>query len=126
MPDKWPSFITKDLGTSDEDDAEFMRRWEAYEREMKIIIASGVLHQDEDGWWVVTATGELIGPDLDDDRPRTAEEMAQGKSFAEACPDLAAAIRRERERKACEGLKRQNAPLGEAGGALSELADEGD
>lgn len=100
MSDKWPAFITKDLGTSDADDAEFMRRWEAYEREMKVIIASGVLHQDEDGWWVVTATGELIGPDLDDERPRTAEEMAQFKPFAEVFPELAAAIRRERDRKA--------------------------
>lgn len=96
MTEKWPSFITIDLGTSEEDDAEMQRRWEAYEREMQAIIASGVAHQDEDGWWVHTATGELIGPDPEIERPRTDEELARAKPFAEALPELAAATRKAR------------------------------
>lgn len=94
MTKNWPSFITTDLGTTEADDAEMHRRWKAYDREMKVIIASGIAHQDDDGWWVETATGELIGPDPEIERPRTAEEMVQAKPFAEALPDLAAAIRR--------------------------------
>jgi len=39
------------------DDAEMMRRWEAYDRDMKALIATGSFHQDNDGWWVETATG---------------------------------------------------------------------
>lgn len=99
MTKNWPSFITTDLGTTEADDAEMLRRWENYDREMQAIIASGIAHQDNDGWWVETATGELIGPDPEIERPRTAEEMVQAKPFAMALPDLAAAIRRRREAK---------------------------
>ena len=59
MTSKWPQFITKDLGP--DDDAEMMRRWQAYDRDMRAIIAKGGVHQDDDGWWVDDATGELIG-----------------------------------------------------------------
>ena len=41
MTDRWPSFVTADLGDSDEDDAEMMRRWEADNREMQALIARG-------------------------------------------------------------------------------------
>ena len=99
MTKNWPSFITIDLGMIEADDAEMLRRWENYDREMKVIIASGIAHQDEDGWWVETATGALIGPDPDIERPRTAEEMAHRMTFAEALPELAASIRRTREVK---------------------------
>lgn len=74
---KWPSFVTRDLGDSAEDDAEMLRRWEAYNKEMQALIAAGGVHQDEDGWWVDDATGELIGPDPEDERPRTDEELKQ-------------------------------------------------
>lgn len=74
---KWPSFVTRDLGDSVEDDAEMLRRWEAYNKEMRALIAAGGVHQDEDGWWVDDATGELIGPDPEDERPRTDEELKQ-------------------------------------------------
>ena len=57
---KWPSFVTRDLGDSPEDDVEMLRRWQVYEGGMKALIAAGGLHQDDDGWWVETATGELI------------------------------------------------------------------
>ena len=67
MTGKWPSFVTKDLGP--DDDAEMMRRWEIYDQEMNAVIKAGTAHQDEDGWWVDNATGELIGPDPDIERP---------------------------------------------------------
>lgn len=69
MTRRWPSFKTADLGDTPEDDAEMERRWQVYDREMKALIAAGGVHQDEDGWWVDDATGELIGPDPDIERP---------------------------------------------------------
>lgn len=88
---KWPSFETHDLrpGDNPEDDAEMQRRWEAYDRDMKALIAAGGVHKDADGWWVHTATGELIGPDPEIERPRTDEELANAKPFADVFPDLA-------------------------------------
>lgn len=80
MTKKWPSFETLDLGDTDEDEAEMRRRWEIYDRQMRKIIASGIAHQDGDGWWVDTATGELIGPDPEIERPLSDEELAQFKS----------------------------------------------
>lgn len=96
MTNKWPSFVTKDLGDSEADSAEMKRRWDAYDREMQAIIAAGTAHQDEDGWWVDTASGELIGPDPDMERPLTDEELARAKPFADAMPALAESIRRTR------------------------------
>jgi uncharacterized protein (DUF4415 family) len=92
---KWPEFITKDLGESDGDDAELTRRWEQYDREMKAIIAAGGVHQDDDGWWIDDATGELIGPDPEIERPSTGEELRNAKPFREVFPELAASIDRE-------------------------------
>jgi uncharacterized protein (DUF4415 family) len=86
MAKKWPSFITKDLPDTDEGDAEMQRRWEAYDREMKAIIAAGGVHQDEDGWWVDDATGELIGPDPEIERPLTDEEIAKLRPAKEVLP----------------------------------------
>jgi uncharacterized protein (DUF4415 family) len=92
----WPSFVTKDLGDSPEDEAEMQRRWEIYDREMKAIIAAGTAHQDEDGWWVDTATGELIGPDPEIERPWTEEDFARAKRTPMVLPEAIAAIRRAR------------------------------
>ena len=92
----WPSFVTKDLGDSPEDDAEMQRRWEIYDREMQAIIASGSAHQDEDGWWVDTATGELIGPDPEIERPWTEKDFARSKRTPVALPEAIAGIRRAR------------------------------
>lgn len=103
MTSKWPQFITKDLGP--DDDAEMMRRWQAYDRDMRAIIAKGGVHQDDDGWWVDDATGELIGPDPDIERPRSSDEIAMAKPFAEAFPDLAASIKRARGRPKVENPK---------------------
>jgi len=86
---KWPSFVTWDLGDSPEDDAEMTRRWEVYDREMKALIAAGGVHQDDDSWWVDTATGELIGPDPDIERPMTSEELAKAITLTTALRDLA-------------------------------------
>lgn len=71
MTNKWPKFITKDLGDTDEDAVEMQRRWEVYDREMKALIAKGGVYQDEDGWWIDKASGELIGPDPELERPLT-------------------------------------------------------
>ena len=93
---KWPSFVTKDLDP--DDDAEFMRRWRAYEREMKALIAQGGFHQDDDGWWIETATGELVGPDPEIERPLSDADWDNAKSLDETLPELAGAIKRSRGR----------------------------
>lgn len=98
MPEKWPSFKTADLGDSDEDDAEMQRRWESYDREMQVLIAKGGVHQDEDGWWVDDATGELIGPDSSIEKPLSDAELSRARPFSEVFPELAESIRRTRGR----------------------------
>jgi uncharacterized protein (DUF4415 family) len=100
MTRKWPSFVTKDLGDTEADEVEMMRRWQVYDREMRAIIAAGDVHQDADGWWVETATGELIGPDPELERPASGEELAQARPLDEVLPDLAESIRRGRGRPA--------------------------
>lgn len=109
MNSKWPSFVTKDLPDTDEGDAEMHRRWEDYDREMQVIIASGIAHQDEDGWWVETATGELIGPDPEIERPWTEEDFANAKrmTFVEAFPGLADPIRKAKDEAVEQGDKDQ-------------------
>lgn len=107
MTKSWPQFVTKDLGDTPEDDAEMQRRWEQYDRDMKALISAGGVHQDEDGWWVDAATGELIGPDPEIERPRTDEELARARPFAEVFPDLAESIRRGRGRPPLESPKKQ-------------------
>ncbi|KFL30449.1 hypothetical protein JP75_14785 [Devosia riboflavina] len=107
MARKWPEFVTKDLGDSPEDNAEMQRRWEQYDRDMRALIAAGGVHQDEDGWWVDDATGELIGPDPEIERPSTDEELAQFRPFTEVFPDLAESIRRGRGRPPLESPKQQ-------------------
>jgi uncharacterized protein (DUF4415 family) len=119
MARTWPSFTTRDLGDSPEDDTEMLRRWELYNTEMQAIIAAGGVHQDADGWWIDDATGDLIGPDPELERPRTEEELAQAKPFVDAHPDLAASILRdhpelaevmERTRKRFRGRPRVEKP----------------
>ena len=99
MPQKWPAFITRDLDLdTDAGDAEMQRRWEIYNTEMQALIAAGGVHQDDEGWWVETATGELIGPDPEIERPLSDEEVQQLKPFAEVHPELDQAIKRGRGR----------------------------
>lgn len=98
MTREWPRFVTKDLGDSEEDVAEAMRRWEAYDRGMKALVAAGGVHRDADGWWVEDATGELIGPDPELERPRRTDEMAAMQPLAEALPELYDSLRRARGR----------------------------
>ena len=99
MPQKWPAFITRDLDLdTDAGDAEMQRRWEIYNAEMQALIAAGGVHQDDEGWWVETATGELIGPDPEIERPLSDEEVQQLKPFAEVHPELDQAIKRGRGR----------------------------
>jgi uncharacterized protein (DUF4415 family) len=105
MTRQWPRFVTKDLGDSDEDDAEMMRRWEAYEREMRALIAAGGVHQDEDGWWVDDATGDLIGPDPELERPRSKKEVSKARPLKEALPELHESIQRARGRPRLEKPK---------------------
>lgn len=98
MASKWPEFITKDLGDSDADFSEMQRRWQDYDRQMQALIAAGGVHQDEDGWWVDDASGELIGPDPSIERPWSEEDLARARPLAEVLPDLAESIRRSRGR----------------------------
>jgi uncharacterized protein (DUF4415 family) len=105
MAEKWPSFVTSDLGDSPKDDAEMQRRWETYDRELRELIAVGKIHQDEDGWWVDDATGELIGPDSEIERPRTDEELSRLKPIDEVLPKLAESIRRGRGRPRLHNAK---------------------
>lgn len=98
MASKWPQFVTKDLGDTEPDHAELLRRWTVYDQQMRALIAAGGVHQDEDGWWVDEATGELIGPDPELERPLTEAEVTAAKPFGEAFPDLAQEIRRSRGR----------------------------
>lgn len=84
---KWPSFETWDLDLdTDEGGKEMQRRWETYDREMKALIARGGVHQDGDGWWIDDATGELIGPDPEIERPLTDEQLAHPTTFEQAVP----------------------------------------
>lgn len=103
MTEIWPSFVTKDLKDSDE--AEWLRRWNAYDRDMRALIATGRFHQDEDGWWVETSTGKLVGPDPEIERPRTDEELRGMRPLKVALPELHAAIRRARGRPRIDNAK---------------------
>jgi uncharacterized protein (DUF4415 family) len=106
---QWPSFETWDLDFETDPeaaDAEMYRRWVVYDQQMKALIAKGGVHQDRDGWWIETATGELIGPDPEIERPSTAQELAGAKPFVKAHPDLAASIRRGRGRPKIESPKK--------------------
>ena len=105
MTSKWPQFITKDLMDTEEDAAEMQRRWDVYNREMKALIATGTVHQDEDGWWVDDATGELIGPDSEIERPLAAEDFARMRPMKEVLPDLYESIQRSRGRPRIEKPK---------------------
>jgi uncharacterized protein (DUF4415 family) len=96
MAKNWPSFVTKDLGDSPADSIEMERRWKAYRDEMNILITTGGIHRDTDGWWVDDATGELIGPDPEIERPMTEEESLLARPLVELLPDLASKMRRTR------------------------------
>ena len=108
MAEKWPEFVTADLDLdSEEGDAEMQRRWETSDREMKALIAAGGVHQDEDGWWVDDATGALIGPDPEIERPLTDAEAATLRPLAEVAPDLAESFKRSRGRPPADMPKKQ-------------------
>lgn len=103
MTSKWPSFVTKDLGDTPEDDAERMRRWKAYNRAMKALIAKGGVHQDEDGWWVDDKTGALIGPDPEIERP--IPSGVARRSLKDMLPQLHESIQRARGRPKLDNAK---------------------
>ena len=108
MAKAWPSFVTVDLDmTTEEGDAEMQRRWIIYDQEMKALIAAGGVHQDEDGWWVDDATGDLIGPDPEIERPLTDAEAADLRPLGEVLPELAENLKRGRGRPPVDRPKRQ-------------------
>ena len=96
MAENWPAFVTKDLGDSDADAEELERRWFVYKQEMDALIAAGGVHRDADGWWVETATGALIGPDPEIERPLPLRGDVQVLSLDQALPGLADSLRRGR------------------------------
>ncbi len=77
------------------------RRWQVYEREMRALIATGRFHEDSDGWWVETETGELVGPDPEIERPMMeGDEEVTPITIDEALPPaFVAEIRKRRQRK---------------------------
>ena len=81
------------------DDAEMQRRWEAYNREMQVLIARGGVHQDDDGWWVDDATGEPVGPDPSIERPLPSADRPKMRPFREVFPDFAKSIEKEVARR---------------------------
>ncbi len=89
MTSKWPEFMTADLSDSEADNAELLRRWHAYDHAMKELVAKGGIHMDADGWWVETATGDMIGPDPEIEKPLELRDGIKAKPFREAFPDLA-------------------------------------
>lgn len=97
MIGKWPSFSTKDLAAGEE--AEAQRRWDVYNSEMQALIAAGGVHQDDDGWWVDDATGELIGPDPSIERPLTSAGIAEARPLRDVYPELARNIENEIARR---------------------------
>jgi|GEM_PF-2392619 len=105
MTKKWPSFSTGDLGDTQADSDEMMRRWTIYDREMRALIAGGRVHQDEDGWWVDDATGELIGPDPEIERPLSDADMKNMRPLKDAHPKLYKAIQRSRGRPPIDNPK---------------------
>jgi uncharacterized protein (DUF4415 family) len=98
----WPSFVTKDLGESDDDAREMERRWLVYRDEMRALISAGGVHQDEDGWWIDDTTGELIGPDPEIERPLSEDEAARLVTLDEIAPGVALKLRRTRGRQKSE------------------------
>jgi len=102
MNKPFPSFSTVDIGLDSE---EYGARWKKYRDELQVLIDAGTVHQDADGWWVDNATGELIGEDPDDVRPLTEEDFANMRPLAEALPDLAESIRRQRGRPPSDSPK---------------------
>lgn len=111
MRKPWPSFVTRDLGDSEEDDAETTRRWQVYDREMRALIAAGGVHMDADGWSVDDETGELIGPDPEIERPLTDKELAQAWPFAEVFPEWAAEISRTKDDAEAPGPEPDAKPI---------------
>ena len=105
MTKTWPSFVTKDLGHTPEDEAEMQRRWEIYDREMQAIVSLGGVHQDSDGWWVDDASGELIGPDPEIERPRTDIELSNAKPLKVSLPALSESCRTSRGRPKVDKAK---------------------
>ena len=86
---KWPEFVTRDLAVDTEaGDTEMQRRWETYNREMRALIAAGGVHQDSEGWGIDDATGELIGPDPEIERPLTDAEVKSLRPFKMTFSDL--------------------------------------
>jgi uncharacterized protein (DUF4415 family) len=102
MNKPFPSFKTVDIGLDSE---EYEVRWKKYRDELQALIDAGTVHQDEDGWWVDNATGELIGEDPHDVRPLTDEDFAAMRPFAEVFPEAAEEIRRKRGRPPSENPK---------------------
>ncbi len=107
MSRQWPAFVTSDLSDSEADSAEMLRRWQNYDRQMKALIAAGGVHQDADGWWVDDATGDLIGPDPEIERPLSAGDIQRARPLKEASPELYESIRRSRGRPPAAAPKRQ-------------------
>lgn len=108
---KWPSFETWDIKDLPEFDEIMQKRWEIYDREMKALIAKGGVHEDEDGWWVDDATGELIAPILKSSGPsrrRSLRMQSHSPKSSPSSPPRSSAPAAGRNRK----IPRRPSPCG--------------
>ena len=74
------------------------RQWGADGAKVLARVAQGDCHLDNEGWWVETSTGNLIGIDPQTDRPLLSDKEAEqwrrnARPFSEACPELHASIK---------------------------------
>lgn len=77
------------------------RQWATDGAKVLARVAQGDCHLDNEGWWVETSTGNLIGIDPQTDRPILSEAEAEqwrknAKPFSEACSELHASIQRDK------------------------------
>ena len=82
-----------------EDLDEVDRKWAADGAKVLARVAQGDCHLDDEGWWIETSTGKVIGIDPQTDRPILSEQEAKhwcdnARPFNEACPELYASIKK--------------------------------
>jgi len=87
-----------------EDLDEIERQWAANGAKVLARVAQGGCRLDDEGWWVETSTGKLIGIDPQTDRPilseaETEEWRNNARPFSEACPELYASIQRDKRKR---------------------------
>jgi hypothetical protein len=81
------------------------RKWAADGAKVLARVAQGDCHLDDEGWWIETSTGKIIGIDPQTERPILSEAEAEewrrnARPFSEACPELYASIQKNKASRA--------------------------